>query len=420
MAQYKEGTLVENTGAPQWGPGKIVHIAGDHLHILFRDIEGNVAKTVKANSPALRIAVSQSDPILDNLPPLVEKDGCWVIPGKSLSLQSLQRRFLHEFPAGFADPKYRSEERDYKLAGHQAFQTLLGLGEAKDLLLRGEIKVLATKTLSVLNTVNLLASPFESGAFHDAMQDEDGARSFFNALLALLDTTPVSGRLFSEYVAAVCSLPAARGRVATWPVATVLPYLARPDVHMFLKPEVTKHAAESLGFDLKYEPTPNWRTYETLLRMGRTYLDLLRPLGALDFVDVQSFIFVSCGGYDNDRPASRRMPEVVLEVGSEGGAIKLLREKNAGESYQFWIENDETALSGLLDEDDLLGAGKLSSRGQQVDSLDEAFVLLGRYPWHSLHPIEVHPDLLAEVLREVKRRGGGAEEKRWITTLRNR
>ena len=416
MAQYKEGTLVENAGAPQWGPGKIVHIAGDHLHILFRDIEGNVAKTVKANSPALRIAVSQSDPILDNLPPLVEKDGCWVVPGKSQSLQSLQKRFLHEFPAAFADPKYTLEERDYK---HKAFQTRLGLDEAKDLLSRGQIKVLATKALSVLSAAPLLAL-FESAAFRDAMQDENAASSFFIALVALLESPSVDSRLFDRYTDAVCSLPAARGRVATWPVATVLPFLARPDVHMFLKPEVTRRAAESLGFNLKYEPTLNWTTYEALLRMGRTYLDLLRPLGAVDFVDVYTFFFVTCGGYDNDRPTSKRMPEIVLEVGSEGGAIKLLREKNAGESYQFWIENDETALSGLLDGDDLLGAGELSSRGQQVDSLDEAFLLLGRYPWHSLHPIEVHPDLLAEVLREVKRRGGGAEEKRWITTLRNR
>ena len=127
MAQYKEGTLVENKGAPQRGPGKIVHIAGDHMHILFRDIEGNAAKKLRADTPALRLAALQSDPILDNLPPLVEKNGDWVVPGKSRTLASIKRRFLHEFPAGFADPKYIKEERDYKLAAHEAFQNLLGL-----------------------------------------------------------------------------------------------------------------------------------------------------------------------------------------------------------------------------------------------------------------------------------------------------
>ena len=300
MAQYKVGTLVENTGAPQWGPGKIVHVAGEHVHVLFRDVEGNVAKKLHADIPVLRVAASQSDPILDNLPPLVEKNGDWVLAGKSLTLGCLRRRFLHEFPAGFADPNYRLHERDYKLAGHREFESLLGLEQARALLLRGDIKTLAAKALSVVSSVHLLAAPFESGAFHDALQDENAAESYFKALLALLETTPVDARLFTEYADAVCSLPAPRGRVATWPVATMLPYLARPDVHMFLKPAVTKNAAESLGFDLQYQPEPNWKTYERLLRMGAAYLELLRPLGAIDFIDVQSFIFVSCGGYGNE------------------------------------------------------------------------------------------------------------------------
>lgn len=246
------------------------------------------------------------------------------------------------------------------------------------------------------------------------MQDENAAKSFFKALLALLETAPVDGRLFSQYANTVCALPALRGRVATWPVATVLLYLARPDVHMFLKPEVTKHAAESLGFDLNYEPTPNWKTYESLLRMGRTYLDLLRQLGALDLVDVQSFIFVSCHGYDNARPTLKRMPEVVLKVGSESGSLELLRERNAGEGYQFWMQTNECTLADFIDED----VGDPSSRSRRVDSLDEAFVLLERYKWYGLSPIKIHPDSLAHVLREVERRGGGTEEKRRKTTLR--
>lgn len=417
MGEYKVGTLVENIGAPQWGPGKIVHIAGDRLHIIFRDTEGNVAKKLAADAPALRLAASQSDPILDNLPPLMEKKGEWVVPGKSLTLESIKRRFLHEFPAGFADPKYRSEERDYKLAGHDAFQNLLGLEQARDLLSRGEIKALAAKALSVLSTVNLLAAPFESGAFHDAMQDENAAKGYFKALVALLEAPRLNAQLFTEYAAAVCCLPARRGRVATWPVATVLPYLARPDVHMFLKPEVTKHAAESLGFDLKYEPKPNWKTYDRLLRMGTTYLDLLQPLGAVDFVDVQSFIFVSCGGYDDDRPNSKRVPEIVLKAYAEGGEIQLLRVKNTAQEYQFWVECNEGTLADFLGPEDLSDAGSLCSRSEAVGSLDEAFRLMERYAWWRLHPAEVHPDLRSEILHEVNRKGGGTEEKRWVTAL---
>lgn len=37
------------------------------------------------------------------------------------------------------------------------------------------------------------------------------------------------------------------GRVATWPVATYLPYLWQLDRHNFLKPEVTKTFADRVG-----------------------------------------------------------------------------------------------------------------------------------------------------------------------------
>ena len=417
MPDYKAGALVENTGRPAWGPGKIVHIVGDNLYVIFRDLEESKAKKLKANTPALRLAASQSDSILDNLPPLAEKKGEWVLPGNRLTLKSVKDRFLQEFPEGFAHSKYLAAERNYKLKAHNVFQQKLGVEQLRDLLSRGEINSLVAKALSILVKVQLLAAPFEIGAFQDAMQDENAARSFFTALLALLEATPVNALLFAKYAEVVCSLPAARGRVATWPIATVFPYIARPDVHMFLKPEVTQKAASSLGFHLKYESTPNWTTYERLLGMGRTYLELLKPLGAVDFVDVQSFIYVSCGGYDNDRSTAKRAPELVLKAGSEGGGLQLLREKQKGNNYQFWAERDETAISELLDDDDLIGVGDLSARGARVDSLDQVFRELNRCAWHRFHPIEVHLDLRVEVLREVRRKGGDDEEKRWKTAL---
>jgi hypothetical protein len=67
---------------------------------------------------------------------------------------------------------------------------------------------------------------------------------------------------------------------------------------MFLKPEVTQAGAQTLGFDLQYDSKPNWVTYSALIRMGAVYLKLLERLGARDFIDVQSFIFVAGGGYE--------------------------------------------------------------------------------------------------------------------------
>ena len=65
---------------------------------------------------------------------------------------------------------------------------------------------------------------------------------------------------------------------------------------MFLKPEVTKTAAERLGFDLLYTSTPNWGTYSRLLDMSRLLMQSLKPLGARDLIDVQSYIWMTGSG----------------------------------------------------------------------------------------------------------------------------
>ena len=66
---------------------------------------------------------------------------------------------------------------------------------------------------------------------------------------------------------------------------------------MFMKPDVTKNAADSLGFQLNYRPEPNWLTYSSLLRMADIYQRKLAPLKPRDLIDVQSFFWVACGGY---------------------------------------------------------------------------------------------------------------------------
>jgi hypothetical protein len=50
-------------------------------------------------------------------------------------------------------------------------------------------------------------------------------------------------RRFQDWVQAVADLPQ-RGKVLTWPVVTVFGFLARPDRHLFLKPRVTRKAAQ--------------------------------------------------------------------------------------------------------------------------------------------------------------------------------
>ena len=82
-------------------------------------------------------------------------------------------------------------------------------------------------------------------------------------------------------------------RVLTWPNVTILPFLADPSNHMVLKPQITRRLARRMPFDLLYSASLSWHTYEALMRLSESLLDRLAPLEAKDYIDVQSFVWVT-------------------------------------------------------------------------------------------------------------------------------
>jgi hypothetical protein len=290
------GTLVENPLSPEWGPGMIAHIRRDVAYVFFRGVPDRRAKRFKVDG--LRLAPEQSDPILDNLPEFVEKDGEYLLPFERVTAEQAVRKFLEVYPGGFQDADYLGErkrgERNYKWQAHEIFVETLGNGQAEDLLARGDIGELVARAQRVMGRVNLLART-EATAFREGLADDTAATAYFVELLNLLQSEPTA-MTFEQYANAVASLPV-EGETDTdiWTVATILPFLARPDVHMFVKPTNTKKAADRLGSDLRYEPRPNWPTYDAVLRMSRLYMDLLKDHGPRDFLDIQSFFWVTSG-----------------------------------------------------------------------------------------------------------------------------
>ena len=51
----------------------------------------------------------------------------------------------------------------------------------------------------------------------------------------------------------------------------------------------------TFSFDLLYSTYPKWATYDQLLKLSDQLLERLRPLGARDLIDVQSFMWVVGG-----------------------------------------------------------------------------------------------------------------------------
>jgi hypothetical protein len=133
---------------------------------------------------------------------------------------------------------------------------------------------------------------FEKMALRDAVKSTAGARAFATGLYDFLHGRGTEEARFGAWCEIIAALPRKQTRVLTWPLVTVFGFIAQPDRHIFLKPTVTKIAAQKYGFDFQYESKPNWETYASLRDFAETIRRDLRDLKPRDLIDLQSFIWV--------------------------------------------------------------------------------------------------------------------------------
>lgn len=94
--------------------------------------------------------------------------------------------------------------------------------------------------------------------------------------------------------------------------------------------------------------------------------------------------------------------EVILKVGAEGGSIALYGTRT-DRTWVFSLDVDDQTPT-LMDESPI-------HCSQTIDaSFQHALKLLGRYPWHKLYPLNVHPEFRSVVLDEVRKRFGSEGE----------
>lgn len=196
-------------------------------------------------------------------------------------------RFLKFFPNGFHSEGFCSQERDYKIAAKEKLDAAAPLTQAADGAGFGEA------LLSAYRATNML-SPFEKTRLQDVFRGDD-SDAVVRALAKFAtdnDATSLSklATLLKPYDS------------AKWTVATYIPYLWRPETHMFLKPEATKDFATSVGHPLAsiYQAPLSYEVYASLLDLGTQTEQELADLKPRDRIDIQSFIWV-VGDYQEDR-----------------------------------------------------------------------------------------------------------------------
>ncbi|HEX8367178.1 MAG TPA: hypothetical protein VF604_01305 [Pyrinomonadaceae bacterium] len=202
-----------------------------------------------------------------------------------------RKRFLRFFPKGFHDPKYIDWERGYKWTAHEQWDEVLNQRSFRALLKKGEFAAIAAHAVRIESKTNLLFS-FEKMALRDGVKSEDGARVFAAGLYEFLHGAGKTAQKFECWCATLASLPRRQTRVLTWTTATIFPFLAQPETHIFLKPNTTRNAAREYGFDFRYKSRPSWEIYANLLEFAETVRRDQSDLRPRDMIDLQSFIWV--------------------------------------------------------------------------------------------------------------------------------
>jgi hypothetical protein len=298
MSGLENGMMVQHASL---GLGKVVALEEKAVHVFFAMSDGRFATKLRLPMalPLLTPAAS-TNAWLSRLSGFAFDAGAgrYGLGGTWLSHADAAARFLEAFPKGFEDPSYAGDGADKRdraarwRCAHDAFVEALGGGEGEKLLAAGDVAGLVERALRVEKMVRPLHKDAEKVSFEDALKDVDAARGYFAALFELLATKAPEQARFEALAAAVAAMLPGATEESGWPILTLLPFVARPDVHMLLRPRFACDVGHRLGLELAYESKPNWATYSALLRSTEMLLEKLRPLGARDHVDVEAFMQV--------------------------------------------------------------------------------------------------------------------------------
>lgn len=203
------------------------------------------------------------------------------------------KAFLEQYPNGFMDPDFVERQRSHPSTAHQRYLESLGGDRGELLLGAGDTETLVHSAIDVVSESRLLSRP-ELNAMEETLADETAARHYFQALFAVVSDFEPNERAFRAYANAMESLALDyRGvSAASWPIATVLPHLARPEVFAFVDPAPVRSCAARLDFSLNYTSELNWGLYARVMRMCDNVMQRIGALGARDLIDLCTFLRV--------------------------------------------------------------------------------------------------------------------------------
>ena len=291
--EFKKGSFVRHPKSDihaQWGNGIVVEDqVGADVKVFFETV--SVVKTVRTDFVELLLVddPGQSASFLKNALYEDKKD--------RKPFPEVLNTFLSRFEGGLNGPVYLAYERDEKLEMHKFFSEKLCKERFEEAFSQNDFKgLLADLKRSFSFKSFSLAASFELIKLHDAIKDESNHEHLAKAFYDLVYGDESVYRRVEQ-----AREDLKRYELDKWPIITYPLFIRFPSEMMFVKPTMTKAAAENRGFDIQYSSQVNGSTYERVLGFSRDLLERLRSDGReglypKDMIDVQGFMWCTYAG----------------------------------------------------------------------------------------------------------------------------
>ena len=259
--------------------------------------------------------------------------------------------FMGRYPdfKDFSQPgeAFPAQETNYKRKGLQKFAELGGREEMKRLLQAGDARAaidVAMKSVGALNIASFQSWRPSIGS--------DRPEVLADVLATFVDATEVPYAGFDTLLPVFNTL--ARHRLdAAWDTISLLLWALRPSDYFPVKISYYRGLAGKVGWELE-SGRPTASSYNQIIRFGRAFWDIASAKQPTDWVDVQSFMWALCQGYDQDTGPAKDDAPFVSEPTAPVAATPAvtMRAKNIwqiapGEKARLWEEFYRDGIVGI-------------------------------------------------------------------------
>jgi hypothetical protein len=281
MNNFTQGDRVFHPNQKAWGIGKVTATTPDNIDVFF---VGVGAKRLAKSLAKLELAEGSAakHPLLDNL-----IEASQLGTAGYVSVPSAIERFQSIYPDGLEGKAFLQAARGDLVRGHQFCVQLLGQEELAELIAEGRYQDVCDRARHVESVTNLLTKS-EKTALYKALEQTENQRLFSVGLANLLYGAETEEDRFKRFLRVLNHLD-----IEKWPFATFFGFVRFPQERAFIKPTAIQNAAKALCWRIGYKAEPNWKTYNSVLRLYNHIRTSLVEEGMMprDLIDVQAFIW---------------------------------------------------------------------------------------------------------------------------------